>query len=80
MWFGFGFMWLWPIGLIILGIIIYFAVVGTSHKNNCSSNRSYSQQPYYANGRALEILKERYAKGEITKEQFQQMKEELSRI
>ncbi|NHV98324.1 MAG: hypothetical protein HA496_01605 [Thaumarchaeota archaeon] len=28
-------------------------------------------------GRALEILKERYARGEITREQYLKMKEEL---
>lgn len=78
MWFGFGFMWLWPIGLIIVGIIIYFVVVGSTRRSS-SSHTSYKQQPYYSGSRALEILKERYAKGEITKEQYQQMKEELSR-
>jgi putative membrane protein len=76
MWFGFGFMWLWPISLIIIGIIIYSAIVGSSHRKS-SSHRSYNQQPYYSGGRALEILKERYAKGEITREQFLQMKEEF---
>ena len=77
-WFGMGFMWLWPIGLIIIGIIIYYAVVGSSHRSS-NSHRSYSNQNY-SGGRALEILKERYAKGEITKEQYLQMKEELLRI
>ena len=76
MWFGMGFMWLWPIGLIIIGIIIYYAVVGSSHRAHCAQN-SYYRESHYSGGRALEILKERYAKGEITKEQFLQMKDEL---
>lgn len=76
MWFGMGFMWLWPIGLIIIGIIIYFAVVGSSHRSSCSHPSQY-QQTQYTGSRALEILKERYAKGEITKEQFLQTKDEL---
>ena len=29
--------------------------------------------------RAIEILKERYARGEITREEFQEMKKELER-
>jgi putative membrane protein len=78
MWFGFGFMWLWPIGLIIIGIIIYFAVVGSSHRSSCSQPSHY-QQTQHSESRALEILKEQYAKGEITKEQYLQIKEELNR-
>jgi uncharacterized membrane protein len=71
-------MWLWPIGLIIIGIRIYDAVVGSSRRSSNSHN-SYNQRPYISGGRALEILKERYAKGEITKQQYLQMKEELTR-
>jgi putative membrane protein len=78
MWFGMGFMWLWPIGLIIIGIIIYYAVVGSSRRSS-SPHHSYNQRPNISGGRALEILKERYAKGEITKQQYLQMKEELTR-
>ena len=76
MWFGWGFMMLWPIGLVVIAIIVYFAVTSSTHKERCSPH-SHNQQPQYSGGRALEILKERYAKGEITKEQFLQMKEEL---
>jgi putative membrane protein len=76
MWFGMGFMWLWPIGLIIIAIIIYYAVTASSHREQYSLH-SHVQQPQFSGSRALEIIKERYAKGEITKEQFLQMKEEL---
>ena len=76
MWFGMGFMWLWPIGLVIIAVVIYYVVTGSAHQKSCS-HHSYSQQQQYSGGRAIEILKERYAKGEITKEQFLQMREEL---
>ncbi len=73
MWFGWGFMMLWPIGLVVIAIIVYYVVTASSHREHYSHN----QQPQYSGGRALEILNERYAKGEITRAQFLQMKEEL---
>ena len=77
MWFGMGFMWLWPIGLIIIGLIVYFAVTASSNQRSCSHTTHQYQQPQYSGSKALEILKERYAKGEITKEQDLQIKKEL---
>ena len=76
MWFGWGFMMWAPICLMIIAVVTYYVVTSSSRKKSCSSH-SHIQQPQYTGGRAIEILKERYAKGEITKEQFQQMKEEL---
>ncbi|MHA2323780.1 MAG: SHOCT domain-containing protein [Promethearchaeota archaeon] len=74
--FGWGFMMLWPIGLVVIGVIVYFAVTSSSHRESYS-HHSHDQRPQYHGGRALEILKERYAKGEITKEQFKEMRKEL---
>ena len=72
MWFGWG-MWMGPIFLVLICLVIYYFVTSTSRTERHSSH----EHPRYYSGKALEILKERYAKGEITKEQFLQMKNEL---
>ena len=76
MWFGMSFMWLWPIGLVIIGMLISYAVTSSFHQGSCSQH-SHNQQPQYSGSGALEILKQRNAKDEITREQFLQIKEEL---
>ena len=71
--FGFGFGWpfmfLFPlavIGLIVLGL--YYLLSGQA------SSGGYSQS---SQGDALQILKERYARGQITSGQYSQIKKEL---
>jgi putative membrane protein len=54
------------IGIIVL--IIYVVIRETRGQDRQSERKT-----------ALEILKERYAKGEITTEQFQKMSEELKK-
>ena len=64
MWFG------WIFWVIIIGIIIWLLI------NQSGRNRNQNQiNPH--NESHLDILKKRYAKGEITKEQFDQMKKDL---
>ena len=69
--FHFGF-----IGIVFLIFIILLISRWVFWSNRCGdSSRYYSQ--YSINDSAQNILKERYAKGEITKEQFEQIKKDL---
>lgn len=53
--------------LIILGLIVYFIIKSTKSKRDDTSFKDT----------ALDILKKRYAKGEITKEEFDKMRKDL---
>jgi len=68
-WFGGIFMILfWILILIVLVFVIKWLIQSTSRA------RDNGQSGY----RALEILKERYARGEIDKAQFEDMKRDLA--
>ena len=75
MWFGWGFMFMGPLVLVLIAVAIYYAVTSS----NRNQHRSRYQHSSYGGKRALEILKARYARGEITKEQFQEMRKEIER-
>ena len=57
---------MWFIPLLII-LVIYFLLKNDSQ----TKSRQNSESP-------MEILRKRYAKGEITKEQFEEVKKELS--
>ncbi|MBA7531013.1 hypothetical protein ES705_23224 [subsurface metagenome] len=65
--YGFGGIFMWIIFLIVIGVAIYLVVQATKSKGPESP---YRETP-------MEILKKRYAKGEITKEEFDKMKKDL---
>jgi len=65
---GWGMGWGWIIGLIIIVAIIWF--FAKSANQNSSNIQSGSKSPF-------DILKERYAKGEIDKPEFEQRKNDL---
>lgn len=64
---GWGIMMLFWMALFVVGVIIAIRLL---NKNDTSAE-GHKVDP-------LSIIKERYAKGEITKEQFTQLKKDLS--
>jgi putative membrane protein len=62
---GSGGVFMWIILLVLVGVIIYFVVQGQK-----STAGGGGETP-------LEILKKRYAKGEISKQEFEKMKKDL---
>lgn len=71
---GFGFIWMIFVFLFVIAIItgIIILIVWAVRRS------SGIQQPQPKSiSTAEEILKERYAKGEITKEQYESMKKDL---
>ena len=66
---GWGMGWWWIIGLIIIVAIVWMVVksMNTNRNSNPPSGKS-----------ALDILKERYTRGEINKEEFEEKKKSIS--
>jgi len=74
-WFG-GFGWIGMIfSFVFFALIIVVAIFVL--KKLLSGNRYNSSYVKRSSNRALEILKERYAKGEIEEEEFLRMKKNL---
>ncbi len=76
--FGFGFGWIFTILFWALIIWAIYALIEnlTGHSHNQHHHDQQNTKMSQENS-ALNILKERYAKGEISKEQFDQMKKDL---
>lgn len=67
--FGWPFMFLVPLAFVVLVVLgLYYLLSG---------QRSQGASAGYTQSEALRILKERYARGEITSEQYTKMKRDL---
>jgi len=66
-----GHMWGGPIIWVFLLIIIVILVIAVLNRGKFSPERNKLQET------AMDILKKRYARGEITKEEYEEMKEEI---
>jgi len=67
-WHAWGMGWGWILGFLLLVVIIWIVVRITSRNRSVKSPESKS---------ALDILKDRYARGEIDKSEFDKRKGDL---
>jgi putative membrane protein len=74
--FGFGFGWIFMLIFWVLVIWAIFALVRGVSGRGCGHWHDHGQQGKKESN-ALNILKERYAKGEINKEDFEKIKKDL---
>lgn len=66
---GWGMGWWWIAGLIVMAIVVWLVVKAISPTKPTNAQHS--------NKSALDILKERYALGEIEKQEFEERKRNL---
>ncbi|MHB1688992.1 MAG: SHOCT domain-containing protein [Ignavibacteriaceae bacterium] len=71
-------MWIFPIVMLVVMLIVVSLIFG---RGGFRPPWWYDSTKYHSQDEdretPLEILKTRYAKGEITKEQFEQMKKDI---
>ncbi|MBL7061943.1 MAG: SHOCT domain-containing protein [Dehalococcoidia bacterium] len=70
---GFGWMWLMPIFWIVFIGLIVWAIVALVRSSSGSRGQDSSKMDS-----ALEVLKKRYARGEIGKEEYEEKKKDLA--
>jgi len=78
---GYGMILMWIVPILVIGLIVWLVVEATRTKDN-SRNRQVGQvaEPRdRMSGRGLEILDERYARGEMDREEYLERRRDLER-
>jgi len=67
-----GWMWfIWPIMILVIVLVVVLLVRGSGGGTNRGSGSAPPPGPVTGRTRAQEILDERYARGELTDEEYQ---------
>jgi putative membrane protein len=73
--------WMWMIGglmmLLFWGGVIALVVLAIRAVGRPGRMESEQQMPFHQKGNATDILKERYARGEITRDEYLSMRRDL---
>lgn len=70
---GMGWMWfIWPLVVLAIVLLVVLAVRGTTSRPEHGGEAAPPPAPQSGRSRAQDILDERYARGEITDEEYQE--------
>lgn len=70
-------MWIFPIFGIIMMVFVIYLVFGRGNQRSTWCGPGQNNDIAEKSESALDILKKRYAKGEITKDEFEHIKKDI---